>query len=285
MRKKILITVSDEVSHLYGLRFAGSFFRNKTQVDATLFYVAPHSDFGDTKPVSEDLKIRRAVQNRAGTVLDTARQKLLDFGFPPENLTTAFTLNQFGRVNDIVRQARSGKYDAVVLGKRGYLFFQSIMESSVVRQILARDLDFPIWICKNPKEHLKNVLVCVDGSEAALRMVDHVGFILGEENQHCLTLLHVDTGGTKDSALIIEQARKKLTQNCIPDDRIKPLVVRSSKSGVAKIILEEAASGNYAAVGLGRVGIRRGGLKEWLVGSRAAKVIESIEKTSVWISS
>ncbi|MGC9195989.1 MAG: universal stress protein [Syntrophobacteraceae bacterium] len=285
MRKKILITVSDEASHLYGLRFVGHFFRNKTEVDATLFYVAPRSDFGETKPVSADLKIQRAVQKRAGAVLDTARQRLVDFGFAPENVKTAFTLNQFGRVDDIVRQARSGKYDAVVLGKRGYLFFQSIMESSVTRQILARELDFPIWICKNPQEHLKNVLVCVDGSEAALRMVDHVGFILGEESEQCLTLLHVDTGETKDSEQFLEQARSKLTQNGICDDRIQPMVVPSTNTGVAKKILEKAASGNYAAVGLGRVGIRKGGLTEWLVGSRAVKVIESIQKTSVWISS
>ncbi|MDR3567545.1 MAG: universal stress protein [Syntrophobacteraceae bacterium] len=285
MQKKILITVSDETSHLYGVRFAGSFFRNKPAVGATLFYVAPRLALGDTGPVGSHLKTDRATQKRVKTALDAAGQKLLDRGFLAGNVDTSFTANQFGTVKDIIRKARSGKYDAVVLGRRGYMFFESVVSSSVTRQILAKDVDFPIWICKNPREDSRNVLVCVDGSDAALRMVDHVGFILAEESEHTVTLFHVDTGETRDREALMEEARVKLIENGVSRDRIDCTVVRSGTTGVAKKVLEKASVGNFAAIGVGRVGIRTGGLTEWLVGSRTMKIVESLENGSLWISS
>jgi nucleotide-binding universal stress UspA family protein len=285
VQKKILITVSEETSHLYGIRFAGSFFRNKPEVSATLFYVAPRVDLGDAVPGEADLKTDRAAKKRARIALDAARQKLLDFGFSADNVDTSFTANEFGTVKDIVRKARSGKYDAVVLGRRGYIFFESVVSSSVTRQILTRDVDFPIWICKNPREDRRNVLVCVDGSDSALRMVDHVGFIVAGESDHSVTLLHVDTGEIHDREAIMEEARGKLIENGVSADRIECTVLRSGSTGVAKRVIEKAAAGNYAVIGVGRVGIRKGGFKEWLVGSRTIKIVEAIENASLWISS
>ncbi len=285
MQKKILITVSEETSHLYGVRFAGSFFRNKRAVSATLFYVAPRADFAETRSVAADLKMERAIQKRAKAALDKARQKLLHAGFAEDKVNADFTVNQFGTVKDIIRKAKSGKYDAVLLGRRGYIFFESLMASSVTREMLAKDLDFPVWICKNPEENRGNVLVCVDGSDAALRMVDHAGFMLAEQTEHSITLFHVDTGETLDRALILEEARAKLIENGVSEDRIESVVVRAPSTAVAKKVLEKAAEGHYAAVGAGRVGNPKAGLREWLVGSRTKKLVESIEKASLWISS
>lgn len=285
MQKKILITVSDETSHLYGIRFAGSFFRNKQAVDATLFYVAPRADSGNAGQEAPDARMGRRIEKRARTALDAAMQKLIGLGFPAQNVNTGFTFNQFGTVKDIIREARKGKYDAVVLGKRGYIFFESVFATSVTKEILAREVDFPIWICKSPEENRRNVLVCVDGSDAALRMVDHVGFMLDQESEHCVTLFHLDTGEVHDTEAIMEEARSKLVLNGVSKERIESIVVRSAATGLAKKVLEKAMAGNFAAVGVGRVGIRKGGFKEWLVGSRTMKLLESIEKAGLWISS
>lgn len=285
MKKKILITVSDETSHLYGIRFAGCFFKNKSAVEATLFYVAPRADFGEPGQVGRYARTRRAIQTRAATALDAARKQLLELGFAAENVSTGFTFNEFGTVKDIIRKARSGKYDAAVLGRRGYVLFESLLATSVTKELLAREVDFPIWICKSPEESRRNVLVCVDGSDAALRIVDHAGFMLAEESDHCVTLFHLDTGERPDRDALMEEARSKLIANGVSGERIETIVERSAATGVAKKILDKAAAGNYAAVGVGRVGIRKGGFKEWLVGSRTMKLLESMEKTGLWISS
>ena len=289
MQKKLLITVSDEVSHLYGVRFVCSFFRNKSAVSATLFYTAPHADLAGTgaamKPIEK--KAARARERKARQALDTARRKLCDRGFPEQNITSKFIFRQFGTVKDIIREARAGNYDAVVLGRRGYLVFESLLSTSVSRQIVDQDLDFPIWICRRPQEDYGNVLLCVDGSAAGLRMADHVGFMIEDESGHSVTLFHVEAGEgeSKEAVMSMMSEARRLLGDRVPDSRIESVVVSSPATGVAKRIIEEAAAKNYAAVAVGRVGIRKGRLKEWLVGSRTMKLLDSIEKSALWVSS
>lgn len=287
MQKKLLITVSDEISCLYGVRFVGSFFRNKSIVSATLFYVAPRANIADTdrpRPVELDRKAAEAGREKAQNALDAGRQMLCERGFPAQNVNTKFIFRQFGTVKDIIREAKAGQYDAVVLGRRGYILFESTIGTSVTRQILDGEIDFPIWVCRRPEENLRNVLLCVDGSESSLRMVDHVGFMIKDENEHSVTLFHVDTGEGESREAIMSEARKKLFDNWVSDGRIHSLVAASAMTGVVKTILEEVRAKGYAAVGVGRVGTKRGSFKEWLVGSRTMKLVETIEKAALWVS-
>ena len=285
LQKKILITVSEDVSYQYGLRFAGSFFNNKSAVSATLFYIASPADSA-VRGAGQELiagKLAEARKQNALQVLDAARRKLCDRGFPSENVSTKFIFRQFGTARDIVREARAGNYDTVILGRRGYLLFESIFSMSVTRQILDLAIEPPIWICRRPDENRRNVLLCVDGSSASFRMVDHVGFMLTDEDRHSVTLFHVDTGEGRNKEAIMDKARG-LIERQIPQGRVESIVVSSTVSGVGKKILEEAAAKNYAAVGVGRVGSRKGRIKEWLTGSRTMKLVESMEKTALWVS-
>jgi hypothetical protein len=287
MQKKLLITVSDEISHLYGVRFVGSFFRNKSAVSATLFYVAPRANIAGTdqpRPVELDRKATETGRDKAQSALDTARQMLYERGFSARNVNTKFIFRQFGTVKDIIGEAKSAEYDAVVLGRRGYILFESSIATSVTRQMLDRDIDFPIWVCRRPEENRRNVLLCVDGSDASLRMIDHVGFMLKDQSEHRITLFHVDIGKGESKEIIMSEARKRFLDNWLSDGRIQCLVSTSAITGVAKTILEEAETKGYAVVGVGRVGMKRGRLEEWLVGSRTMKLLESIEKSALWVS-
>ncbi|MGC8491277.1 MAG: universal stress protein [Syntrophobacteraceae bacterium] len=287
MEKKLLITVSDEISHLHGVRFVGSFFRNKAAVNVTLFYVAPHASIAGTdrpRPVELDRKAAETCRAKAQHALDASRQILCDSGFASQNVNTKFILRQFGTVKDIIREAKSGQYDAVILGRRGYMIFESAFATSVTRQILDMEIDFPLWVCRRPEENRRNVLLCIDGSESSLRMVDHAGFMLGDENEHSVTLLHVDTGEGENVEAIMNKARKTLLDNWVSDGRVTSLVVARGITEVAKAILEETQAKGYAAVGVGRTGMKKGLLKEWLLGSRTMKLVESIEKAALWVS-
>jgi hypothetical protein len=70
--------------------------------------------------------------------------------------------------------------------------------------------DVPLWICPESDLQRKNVLVCVDGSDNAYRAVDHVGFILAGENQHGITLLHVNNNTSRESAEIFAKSEEIL---------------------------------------------------------------------------
>lgn len=287
MQKKLLITVSDEVSHLHGVRFVCSFFRNKSTVSATLFYTMPHSAGTGIGKGQVDGKAAGASEKKAQRALDSARQMLCDHGFPSQNVSTKFIFRQFDTAKDIIREAKAGNYDAVVLGRRGYILFEQTLSTSITKEILDRNINFPIWICRRPEENRRNVLLCVDGSIASLRMVDHVGFMLKDEDEHSLTLFHVDSGEgeSEDNEAIMREARRKLLDNWMCDGRLQSVVTPSSITGVAKTILRETEAKSFAAVGVGRVGFRKGRLKEWLIGSRTMKLVESMEKAALWIGS
>ena len=284
MEKKLLITVSSDISHMCGVRFAGSFFRNKSAVSATLLYISPQGDPMRTGLNPAGRKAARENQGKAQEMLDTARRKLCDFGFLADNVTTKLIFKQIGIAQDIIREARKGHYDAVILGRRGYLVFESLLSTSLTKRMLDLDLDFPVWVCKNPDENCRNVLLCVDGSDASMRVADHVGFMLADEDQHSVTLFHVDTGEGVNKEAIMSNAGELITSQA-PDVRVESIVVSSAATAVGKRILKEAAEKNYAVVGVGRVGNRKGRFQEWLAGSKTTKLVESIKNSALWVSS
>lgn len=283
MRKHLLITISEDVRLLHGVRFVGSFFKTKSDIELTLFYVSPRAETpgGDKIQRALDRKHTEIYRQRGENALATARRILCEHGFPDENISSKLMLKEFGTVKDIIRQAQARLYDAVVLGKRGYIMLETLVKESVTKEILERDIDFPIWICRHPEEDRKNIILCVDGSEPCLRMADHVGFMLNSEKEHRVTIFHADTGG-RNVPELIEKTKVKLLQNNVEEERINSLVIPST--GVVKTILKEVHRNKYAVVAVGRVGAKKGILNQWLVGSRSMKLSEELEKAVLWVS-
>ena len=286
MEKKLLITVGDETTCLFGVRFLSSFFQNKSLLQINLLCVVPQLDHSNRSPASVHTQIAGKnvggdVLSKAGMALQASRRILGNWDFPAERITTRVQVEQAGVVKDIIREARQGLYDAVVLGRRGYGLFESIFATSVTARMLEDDIDFPLWISRLPEHGRKNVLLCVDGSDASLRIADHVGFMLREE-EHRVTILHVDTGGRKDVDGILQAASAKLADNGIEQERIAISVIKSDK--VTPTILEEAERRAFAVVAVGRVGENKGGLAGWLMGSRSMKLLQRMEKAVMWVS-
>jgi len=285
MEKHFMITISNDISCLHGVRFVTSFFENRSDVRLTLIYVgAPCSSGGPGAAwlsPAEDSDIEPISRKEAENAMATSKRLLCDKGFHAEHVMAKIIRRQFGTVNDIIREGREGRYDAVVLGARGYSLFQALYDESVSRNILEHDIPFPIWIARRPEEGRRNVLLCVDGSEASLRMADHVGCMLAGE-EHKVTIFIVDTGEDLDVEEALVGARQTLLDGGLLEKQIGTKVVRAKR--VVKIILDEAEKGRYAAVAVGRVGVHKAGLKGWLVGSRSMALLEQIEKAALWVS-
>ena len=283
--RHLLVTVSDETSCLYGVRFVGSFFRNKSLVRITLFYVVPTVDHAKGRPGLEShvrKQLSHAQQQKGQDALDTAKRMLCDRGFLDEQIACRLAFKQLGTVKDILREAGQGLYDALVLGRRGYALFESVLADSVSREIFERGSALPLWVCRQPEELRRNVLLCVDDSQPSLRMADHVGFILESEPEHSVTICHVDTGETSDKQGMLQRVRQQLTNNGIAEDRISMQVL--PQGNVVKTILRQTAAGNYAVVAVGRAGVKKGVLQQWLVGSRSMKLLGSLDKAVLWVS-
>jgi hypothetical protein len=139
----------------------------------------------------------------------------------------------------------------------------------------------PLWICPDPEPGRKNVLLCVDGSEDGYRAVDHVGYIVSNQEQHSITLFNVGNGLSGDVNDIFKKAEWILQEHAIGSERIKRIGTWGLT--VAGSILSESARGGYAAVAVGMHGQEHGLLKDFnLVGGTTAKLISKIEKASLW---
>ncbi|MCU0572749.1 MAG: universal stress protein [Syntrophobacteraceae bacterium] len=287
MKRHVLLTVSEDLSALYGVRFTASFVQNKDMMEITLLYVAqgPEGSKSATCPLPADAESGLSENQcaRGQAALDTARHLLLDKGFGEESIRTKLLNKRFGTVRDIAREAKAGLYDAVVFGRRGYILFEKTLATSVSREMMEHRINFPIWICRMPEENRKGVLVCVDDSEPSMRIADHVGFMLQKEEQHPITLMHASAGRRDEADAAIQKAEQHLKANGIEDRRIRRLVIPSSR--VVNVILDELESGRYAVVAVGRGGSEsRGILDKWLMGSVSMKLLETLDKAVLWVS-
>ena len=127
----------------------------------------------------------------------------------------------------------------------------------------------------------KNVLVCVDGSEESLRAVDHVGYILSLQDQHTITIFHVENGAGLDSDEIAKKSIKILREHAITDDRIS--TVTTWGLNIAGTITSYAEKAGFSAIAVGLHGIDQGFMKRInLAGGTTTSLIERAEHISLW---
>jgi len=288
MEKHFLLALGDDQSAFQAGRFVEYFFRYKHVVRLTLVYVAPqapevflHDDEVFQKQrLAEDW--RRRQKQRAGELLEKGRNLLLHAGFSAENVNTRFVFSQYGSARDLIQECVKGLFDALVLGRRGLSRFEELFLDSVTKTIINEELTFPIWVCRHPDRGRKNVLVAVDGSEPCMQIADHVGFVAADQPDHSITLVHVARGQDEESkyAGYFETALRSLLENGVARERIQSKVLFSHNP--AQAILQEAESGRYSAVAVGRTGASSPGL--FSVGSVSRTLLARLEGAALWVS-
>ncbi|MEF8824141.1 MAG: universal stress protein [Desulfohalobiaceae bacterium] len=281
MHKHLLVTVSDSPSSIDGARFVSSFFQDKSRIKLTLVHVVPakgqDSGYGEREPTERECKL---LENEA---LRNAGRFLEQSGFSAENTLCQYRIKAMSTAKDILREAERGKYDAVVLGRRGTTRLEEMLGGSVSTQVLEKERSAPIWICRRIETGRTGVLLCLDGSESSLVMADHVGFMLEGSEEHGVTLFHVPDKTSDASGEIFSRAREALEKNGIDTSRI----AERSGSGrnVAKAIQKEAEEGSYAAVAVGYSGSGKQGLSQQSgMGSVSKKLFSDLKGHSLWIN-
>jgi nucleotide-binding universal stress UspA family protein len=282
MEQHLLLTVGDDLTSLCEADFINSFFKNQKDIWVTIFSVhSPELSYPSTckKGCSTESS---SVHDERLAALDLSRTALLRHGVREDHINAKVVQENHGTVEDIIQEAKSGRYDAVILGRHRYELFEQFYSLSTTREILSQRIAVPFWICGNPEFGRRNVLLCVDGSEAGMRAADHVGSILRDEIEHTVTVFHVDNAGDGKSVDILKRVEQRLGDKGVSKDRIDNKIVYSSR--VTKAIVEEAVRGAYAAVAVGHHTFRPHGFKEWLIGSRCLKLLEAVDKCALWVS-
>ncbi|MCX7822112.1 MAG: universal stress protein [Syntrophobacterales bacterium] len=152
----------------------------------------------------------------------------------------------------------------------------------------------------------RGILVAVDVSEWAYRVVEYAGIVLGAESDIPITILHVmsplpesfwdvessplvtyrpeamlawDVAQRKAVEAEMEKLANILVGQGISRDRIN-IMVQQRQVGIARDIVFEAQKG-YKALVVGRRGASR--LKELIIGSIASKVLSRLTTVPLWV--
>jgi nucleotide-binding universal stress UspA family protein len=291
MNKHFLVTISNDIEHLYGIRFICSFFKEISEHHLTLLHIYRQDSDGMSNAMTEmwahpDDKVQGNLTVGAKRSIDKAIAILGKRKMSIDQVITKTVAERYGKVKDILVEGSKGLYDAIVLGRRASYTLQWVFErpADELAQSMIKDTHCttPLWICPETEPSRKNVLLCIGGSEDAFRAADHVGHILSKQDQHSVTLFTVSNAIGADPGDVFQRAEHILRENKISSDRIN----RKSSWGLSipGSILSEAQQGGYAAVAVGMHGQEGHGLLKDLnmVGGTTSKLINKLEKTALW---
>jgi len=284
MERHLLVTVSEKHDNLFGVRFLGAFFAQKETMKITLLYLTPKPPGRFEADRETELRSRKseAIGRKA---LDEVKGELLKLGFSEDQISIRLRARRLSKVSEIIQEGSEGKYDAVVLGRRGLSWLEQAFDESVTQTLFEQPWNFPIWLCRKPDPGRKDVLACVDGSDASHRMLDHVGFILGQAREQIVTLLAVSRKGKvgdRPVEDVFNEGREILVVDGISPERIRFKVIQEANPG--KAIIREAGAERFAAVAVGRTGTGMGLLKKVFVGSVSRALFRELEGASLWLA-
>ncbi len=288
MKKHFLVTISNDIENLYGVRFLCSFFHSIGEHQVTLLHVCRSDDSSMAKTLGQMWQgpsdgIQGQVTVSARRAIFKARELLAEHNLATEHMVTKTFSERYGKVKDILEEGARGLYEAIILGRRSSYSLQWLFERPADETALAiingNCCTTPLWICPEAEPQGENILVCLDGSSNALRVVDHVGFILNDQQQHGITLFQAAGDNDKVEA-IFAAAEHALIKHGIAATRIR----RRTAWGLSAVstILGELHKGGYAAVAVGFRGERMEAEKGVGVGSTTAKLLGTLEKASLW---
>jgi len=277
----LLVAVGHMLRTPIEINFINSFFKSKADLRITLLSALTRSGSNPSVrknklPVDSTPFHRKRLET-----LDAARTLLLAYGLPEDRIGAMVLENECVTMDDVVREAVSGLYAAVLLRKGGRSLYDEFFSFGITRETLNQESNVPMWICNHAEAGRKNVLLCVDETDASMRMAEHVASILHGEPEHGVTVFHVDTGERSNVPEIVERARQKLIDGGISNHRVAILVKPSQR--VIGAIREEAAAGAYAVAAFGHERRRPKRFKAWLAGSRCLAILETLDRCALWV--
>ncbi|MBS3757508.1 MAG: universal stress protein [Desulfobacterales bacterium] len=229
--------------------------------------------------------------------MDRARQHLINSGIPGASIETVIHNLQKGVARDILKAAESG-YTAVVCRRREKDGLEGVAVGSVANKLIAKIDSLPVLVAGRQPQTNK-VLLAVDGSASSVQAVDFVAEHMGGRGYKA-GLFHVIRGfpGLNANPKELEMASEwglaaeaemqktfeVLTDRLLDAGFSSGSVTHKIISGVhsrAEAIVQEAQSGGYGIIVVGRRGLSR--VSEFFMGRVSTKVVQAGRNFSVWI--
>ncbi len=308
MQKEIMIAVDDSRHSRNAVRYAIDFYHAVKDVKFIIMHVQATisqylMDEAKKKPQAyADLqKLHRKNSDAAMRLLDGYKDQMAAAGVAADCLEMKTHPRKLGVAKDVLDAAAAGRYDALILGRRGLSGLQDLIIGSVSANIVNNSIDTPVWLIDEESPSAE-ILVAVDGSQNSFKAVDHLAFTIGGNPDQKITFFHVtpklsdfcpvdfDDVEAKELSDIIRQGdevcidrfysyvRQRLQEAHIPDNQIR---IKSSDAilRVGKAVLEEYRQGNFGTLVVGRRGMN----KKQFTGSVSRYLINRFSAGALWV--
>nr|HID60003.1 universal stress protein [Desulfobacterales bacterium] len=145
MENKILVAVDESQNSMKAVDFVGK--RMQANAMVTLFSVIPDPtaacglDSPSLSPVfiknrQAFCAIEDAKKDRIEAFMEKARELLIKAGFPAENVSVRIQNKKVGIARDILKEAERGKYDTIVIGRRGLSGIKQFFFGSISNKVI-----------------------------------------------------------------------------------------------------------------------------------------------------
>lgn len=213
MQKKILIAVDSSPHSRSAIDYAAQMHQLIPELTFVLFHVQPPiSQFlldearRDAQARVELKKIAARNAEASNSLLGGLKEVMLRAGVPEASVELMAQPRQQGVAKDILDLAQSSLYDAILVGRRGIGGLQKLFMGSVSAHLIENSPLIPVWMVDG-KVFSMRVMAAVDGSESALRAVDHLAFILSGVPEARVCFFHVTPGSRSSVKSISAGAR------------------------------------------------------------------------------
>jgi len=308
MQKKILLAVDDSTPSRQAVDYAGRLNNLIRGLGVTLFHIQPaisqflldeakHS--GQAQAELKKVAARNAEASRR--LLAAYREILIRAGMAEPAVELATQPRHQGPAKDILDYAQNGLFDAVLVGRRGISAVQQMFMGSVSAHLVENSPVIPVWLVDGDVRSTR-VLAAVDGSESALRAVDHLAFMLSGNPEVRVCFFHVaprlkdyceiDFGAEAGAGLetlitrgdrrcmddFFPAALAKLREAGFRDDQIETRTATTLVS-VGETILTAAREGGFGAIVMGRRGLN----KSFFGGKVSYTVSHKLSDAALWL--
>lgn len=145
MAKKILVAVDESKNSLKAVNYVAKAMQPTAMV--VLFSVIPDPtsacglDSPSLTPIFKDniqtfCAIEDSKKDSVKSFMEKAKRVLVESGFPSKNVATKIRKKKVGIARDIVKEARQGKYDTLVVGRRGLSGIKEFLFGSVSNKVV-----------------------------------------------------------------------------------------------------------------------------------------------------
>lgn len=308
LTKSIIIPLDGSKNSLRSLEYINLIYGPGHNLEVTLIHILPSLPpiLTDNKSMDKKTRARlKSVEKKneemAEQILSDAKNILTAKGFNEEKIKTCCQKRGITVAQDICNWASIKQVDTILLTKRGRTEIKSFFMGEVSTRLVEYRRNNPVWILEGCIDS-KNVLVCVDNSENALRAVEHVGFMLSGTDCH-ITIFHTmrhlsrfvpmqvleeaedleklwKNKAGKEIAPYIKKAGEILLKAGLSEEQITTKVTEGSRS-TADDVLKEAQDNDHGTIVLGRRGLSA--VKEFFMGSVTTSVLNQSASLAIWI--